>query len=166
MKQKLNLVGSLLVGFTAAMLPGVATSQERPRHFLDLVAAIDKIEPVSLESFEGLIGRHLQCRHFPDGQIDCDDRQGLNVSDVKVGRIDFRLGAKRGSILILEDLTGECVRLADVDMRFGKGQVMQGCADAICYGSQHLRSWGQLIANMKDNPAADCASSINLSVPY
>jgi hypothetical protein len=166
MKHKPKLVGSLLIGLAAAMLPAVATAQERPRHFLDLISAIDKIEPVTLESLEGLIGRHLQCQHFPDGPIDCDDRQGLNVSDVKVGRIDFRLGAKRGSILILEDLAGDCVRLADLDVRFGKGQIMQHCADATCYGSVHLRSWGQLVANMGDNWAAECARSITLSVPY
>jgi hypothetical protein len=162
MKNWCRRIVSILTGLTVATVPLIfAASAEPVRGFIEFIATLDRAQPADRKVLERLIGRALQCTEDPViDRIDCGARD-LELSGVKVGNVDFRSTRNSESIIILDNLSGECIPVDDLDKRFGPGDVHSSCTDGgICIYREYNRSWGQLSVGLGRNGSAKCANSI------
>ncbi len=152
---QIALVMSLAVFSAAPAAPG----QERSSRFIEFVASVDRSEPIDRKAVERLVGGELRCSGST--YLYCDLRD-LNLGAVKVGHLNFRKTG-HGSILILGELSGECVPVAALQRRFGLGRLSQGCTDGhTCFYWETKRPWGSLRIGVRDTPPADCATDVVL----
>jgi hypothetical protein len=161
MKKGRRLAGCFLGGMAlAATKLAFAGPTAGPQRFLEFLSAVDQAQPPNRADLEHLIGRTLQCMEDPTGRIDCS-AQDVEFAGVKVGGVDFRWTRNNGSILVLDHLTGECVRVDEFDKQFGQGFVHSSCTDGvICVYRSYRRSWGILSAGLDRDPSEKCAKSI------
>ena len=97
------------------------------------------------------------------GRTDCA-AQRLEIAGVKIGFVDYRVG-NRGGVIILGDLTGQCVAIADLKKQFGPGFEHSACTDGVvCIYQSFKRFWGSLNAGLGKDLAATCAQEVTFSL--
>jgi hypothetical protein len=147
-----QLAALALFGTTASAVPG----NQEARDLAQLVVAIDAAEPVSPQSLRALLGVTLRC----DNDHHCDGGP-LVLQGTRIGHVDLRHW-KGGSILIFEDLSGDCVRAEAIaiDTRFSFP--MNDCTDGmICLYRSTARRWGRLSLGVpRDLNAPECVRSV------
>jgi hypothetical protein len=132
-----------------------------PVSFYDLIASLDKAEPLDRASVERLIGATLECTNAdPAGRIDCGGR--FDIGGVKVDKVHFRWGPDL-SFLNLDEFSGECVDVRELDKRLGEGFSRSDCTDGVvCIDRTYSRPWETISVGLGKDFANKCANSIAL----
>jgi hypothetical protein len=148
----------IMSAFVAGVSPTRAgiDPREHPLTVAELIAAVERAEPIDRDQVEHLIGRELHCEDIGD----CEARD-IPLAGVTVGYLDFRHGPK-GSLLILKDFSGQCVSVDALLRRYPPNNLINGCTDGhTCMYWEISRRWGKLSIGVPDDPApARCATSI------
>ena len=67
--------------------------------------------------------------------------------------------SNEGLIYVLEDLSGECIRVDRAERHFGTGQPEESCAHGGCWYRTAQHEWGIIAFGVK-GPDAQCVSSV------
>lgn len=86
-----------------------------------------------------------------------------------LGRWQFESGNFRsneeGLVLVLEDWSGSCVRIAAARAHFETGEPEQGCSHGGCWHTKSERPWG-IVSFSLDQPDAECISDAVINTRY
>jgi hypothetical protein len=160
MAQGRNFAASIMVCLGAMVLAGQAPP---PATFMDLLETLDKAEPLDGAGIQRLTGWKLECGtpSSPGARFDCGGT--AEVGGVKVGNVDLRL-AQRASFLSLDNLSGDCVEVRELDKRFGEGITRPACTDGVtCIYRSYNRSWGLISAFLGTSFSTQCTTRVIFS---